>query len=92
MMNVMDPNKKYMTYFEYMAAHLYYADLKLHLLLDQADSGIYLEDGEWDSGMKNPVKDLNFNKLWSTLSAGKKEFYLKLSRHNFYNTNEIKNR
>jgi hypothetical protein len=92
MMKAMDPNKKYMTYFEYMAAHLYYSDLKLHLILDQADSGLYLEDGEWDSGMKNPTKGLNFNKLWDALNAEKKEFYLKLTRHNFYNTSEIRSR
>jgi len=88
----MDPNKKYLTYFEYKAAHLYYSDLKLHLLIDQSDSGFHLEEGEWDTGIKNPLNKLNFNKLWNELEDVRKQFYLKLARHNLYGDSEIKSR
>jgi len=92
MMKIMDPSKKYLTYFEYSAAHLYYSDVKLHLLLDQTDSGFHLEDGEWESGVEDPLKKLNFNTLWNELNSDNKQFYLELARHNLYSDSEIKNR
>ena len=88
----MNPNKKYLTYFEYYAAHLYYSDVKLHLSIDQADSGFHLEEGDWETGIKNPIKKLNFNKLWEELDDEQKQFYIKLARHEFNNEPEIKHR
>ena len=83
MMSIMDPGKKYLTYFEYEAAHLYYSDIKLHLMMDQADSGFMIVEGEWDTGIKNPLKNLSFIKLWEELNDEKKQFYIKLARHSF---------
>lgn len=88
----MDPNKRYFTYFEYMAAKLYFEDVKLHLLCDQADSGIYLETGEWETGVKNPVDQLNFTQLWDALDPDRKEFYLNMARRDLYSENEINKR
>jgi len=88
----MDPSKRYFTYFEYMAAKLYYTDVKLHLLLDQADSGIYLENGEWDAGVRNPAESLKFLQLWDSLDDTRKEFYLKMARRDLYSDREINKR
>jgi hypothetical protein len=92
MMDIMDPSKKYLTYFEYAAAHLYYSDIKLHLLMDQADSGFLITDGEWDAGIEDPLKELNFKTLWAKLDEEKKQFYIKLAHHNFNDEPEIKHR
>lgn len=88
----MDPTKRYLTYFEYMAAKFYYEDVKLHLLLDQADSGIYLEDGEWEIGLKNPIEQLNFRQLWNALESDKKDFYLNMAHQDLYSEKEIDKR
>lgn len=85
------PSNKYYTYFEYAAAKLYYEDCRLHLLLDQVDSGLYLDDVEykWDVGIKNPLKNLNFHILWAQLASNKKEFYLNLAHHDLYHDKEF---
>lgn len=92
MIHIMDPNKRYLTYFEFAGAHLYYSDIKLHLMMDQADSGLLITEGEWDSGIKNPLKNLNFIKLWDELDEEKKQFYIELAHRNLYSDSEIKNR
>lgn len=83
---------KPLTYFEYTAAHLYFSDRKLHLILDQTDSGFCITEGEWDTGLRNPIKELNFTKLWKELDSDKKKFYIDLARYSFFKDKEISNR
>ena len=76
------------SYFEFKAATFYFEDIKLHLQIDQADSGFCLEKGEWEIGLKNPAENLNFHQLWDHLNENDKETYRKLAYHDLYSEQE----
>lgn len=81
--------KRVYTYFEYAAAKLFFQDTKLHLLIDEMDSGMFLEQGAWDSGLVIKHKNLNFHGCWDSLNPLQKDFYLTLARHSLYGRKEI---
>ncbi len=81
--------KKTYLYFEYKAASLYFEDVKLHTLTDQADSGILIQEGEWDTGLREPARELNFHTLWETLDEVSKTIYRNIARHDLYGEKEI---
>ena len=72
------------TYFEYIAAKLYYDDVKLHHYLDLVTENPYKEI-DWN------VK-LNFHDLWHKLPLNKKESYLSLAKQDFYEQKETRQR
>jgi len=79
-------------WYEWEGARLYQQDIKLHLSLDQAEKGFFINPSKWDTGLQDPLSKLNFCELWDQLNAKQQEFYKKLALRNLHENSEIKER
>tara|TARA_B100001109_G_scaffold249575_1_gene241680 strand:- start:171 stop:455 length:285 start_codon:yes stop_codon:yes gene_type:complete len=81
-------SKRSYTYFEWRAAKFYYEDIKLHHSLDEIDQGFSVNPSQWNCGLKNIPKELNFHQLWEALPEEEKNLYRNLAFHDLYSKKE----